>query len=283
MTGARSHQGIPPMSPYATPSRLPACVTPAPAEPTPATERGEEWIEVVARSISPEWFDHEGDRHVLNNFPGQHLQMQKTARDLATRLYQSHPALRPSPPAPEAEGAQPFAYAYVYPWHDGTEVIRLGTNGRAINGSKPIRSIPLYARPSAPSVEEVKGVLEPFPPSFGMLERTGCYWVVAKGRTRPDEPLYGAQIMNGMTSEIEAQAEAGTLAEAIEDALAMHPIGAKYLGDPRPFNPYDITGAIMSDPECFKELDGEMQERLCRAIAENCGFTVTRIGASHGG
>jgi hypothetical protein len=47
-----------------------------------------------------------------------------------------------------------------------------------------------------------------------------------------------------------------------------------------PPNPYDITGAIMSDPECYKELDGWLQERLCRDIAENLGLTVSTAAHS---
>lgn len=40
----------------------------------------------------------------------------------------------------------PFAYAYRYPAYppEGATVIRLGTGGREINGSKPIETIPLY-------------------------------------------------------------------------------------------------------------------------------------------
>jgi hypothetical protein len=44
---------------------------------------------------------------------------------------------------------EPFAYAYRYPSYppEGSTVIRFGTNGREINGSKPIEAIPLYTRP----------------------------------------------------------------------------------------------------------------------------------------
>jgi hypothetical protein len=48
------------------------------------------------------------------------------------------------------EQSRPFAYAYRYPAFPplGATVIRLGTNGREINGAKPIEVIPLYRQPS---------------------------------------------------------------------------------------------------------------------------------------
>lgn len=50
---------------------------------------------------------------------------------------------------------QPFTYAYRYPaWPpNGATVIRFGTNGREINGCKPIEAIPLY------SLEQAKRIL----------------------------------------------------------------------------------------------------------------------------
>lgn len=45
------------------------------------------------------------------------------------------------------DGLRPFAYAYLYPAFppEGATVIRYGTGGREINGSKPIEAIPLYS------------------------------------------------------------------------------------------------------------------------------------------
>lgn len=50
--------------------------------------------------------------------------------------------------------------------------------------------------------------------------RPNDWWVIGKGRTRPDEPLYGIEIMEGQSVFMAAQGEADTLAEAIDDAIA---------------------------------------------------------------
>jgi hypothetical protein len=58
---------------------------------------------------------------------------------------------------------EPFAYAYRYPSFPpaGATVIRFGTNGREINGSKPIEAIPLYtAPPAATNSEAVSKLVE---------------------------------------------------------------------------------------------------------------------------
>ena len=60
----------------------------------------------------------------------------------------------PSDPSHEPYEETPFAYAYEYPSYNGP-VIRLGTYGREINGSKPIRAIPLYSRPVSLNREEI--------------------------------------------------------------------------------------------------------------------------------
>jgi hypothetical protein len=44
------------------------------------------------------------------------------------------------------------------------------------------------------------------------------YWVIGKGKTRPDEPLYGIQIMDKKRN-IVAEAEDDSLIEAIKSAL----------------------------------------------------------------
>jgi hypothetical protein len=44
------------------------------------------------------------------------------------------------------------------------------------------------------------------------------YWVIGKGKTRPDEPLYGIQIMD-QKRNIVAEAEDDSLIEAIKSAL----------------------------------------------------------------
>jgi hypothetical protein len=57
---------------------------------------------------------------------------------------------------------EPFAYAYRYPSFPpaGSTVIRFGTNGREINGSKPIEAIPLYTAPPAMPTEQTNKVDE---------------------------------------------------------------------------------------------------------------------------
>lgn len=44
------------------------------------------------------------------------------------------------------------------------------------------------------------------------------YWIIGKGKTRPDEPLYGVQIMD-QQRKILAEAEDDNLIEAIRMAL----------------------------------------------------------------
>lgn len=52
------------------------------------------------------------------------------------------------------------------------------------------------------------------------------YWIAAKGRTRPTEPLYAIQILDAETSSIIAQAEAETLEDSIALALQLIPAEA---------------------------------------------------------
>lgn len=49
----------------------------------------------------------------------------------------------------QGEPVAPLAYAYRYHNQTGGTVLRFDTNGREINGSKPIEAIPLYAHPPA--------------------------------------------------------------------------------------------------------------------------------------
>jgi len=49
-----------------------------------------------------------------------------------------------SPLGRDADTRLPDGYAYVYPANGGGETIRVGSNGREINGSTPIRAIPYY-------------------------------------------------------------------------------------------------------------------------------------------
>lgn len=46
------------------------------------------------------------------------------------------------------------------------------------------------------------------------------YWLLGKGKTRPDEPLYAAQLLDRATGAILAEAEADDLADAIAAAVA---------------------------------------------------------------
>ena len=59
------------------------------------------------------------------------------------------------------------------------------------------------------------------------LEATGCWWIIGKGRTREDEPLYGVQIMRGESDDVERQAECEDLPTAVRAALAPPPGGAQ--------------------------------------------------------
>lgn len=65
----------------------------------------------------------------------------------------------PSDQSPADEVETPFAYAYRYPaWPpEGATVIRFGTQGREINGSKPIETIPLYRHPAIRNGDEGMG------------------------------------------------------------------------------------------------------------------------------
>lgn len=53
----------------------------------------------------------------------------------------------------------------------------------------------------------------------------GCYWLLGKGRNRPDEPLYGVQIMKGEAvnfvdaQDVSAETEAATPALALCAAI----------------------------------------------------------------
>jgi hypothetical protein len=65
----------------------------------------------------------------------------------------------------QSEVLKPFCYAYRYPSFPpaGATVIRFGTGGREINGSKPIEAIPLYKvdQPTrTPAVATDEGVVE---------------------------------------------------------------------------------------------------------------------------
>lgn len=45
------------------------------------------------------------------------------------------------------------------------------------------------------------------------------YWLIGKGRTRPDEPLYAVQLLDPVTHAVVAEAEAERLRFAIEIAV----------------------------------------------------------------
>lgn len=49
------------------------------------------------------------------------------------------------------------------------------------------------------------------------------YWIAGKGRARPDEPLYGIQILDAETDAIIAEAEADTLEDSVAKVLQLIP------------------------------------------------------------
>lgn len=65
-----------------------------------------------------------------------------------------------------------------------------------------LTSKPDYLR----SIDDAKGVI-----------RKGRYWVLAVGKTRPDEPLYGAQVFDGQAMTAGAES---TVSEALALVLA---------------------------------------------------------------
>tara|TARA_R110002051_G_scaffold316556_1_gene396314 strand:- start:3782 stop:4279 length:498 start_codon:yes stop_codon:yes gene_type:complete len=67
------------------------------------------------------------------------------------------PRLAATPPA-QGE-AVPFTYAHRYPVANGETVIRFGTNGREINGSRPIEAIALYTAPPPVTGEGVRDAI----------------------------------------------------------------------------------------------------------------------------
>ncbi len=52
------------------------------------------------------------------------------------------------------------------------------------------------------------------------------YWIAGKGRARPDEPLYGIQILDAETIDIVAEAEADTLEDSVAQVLQLIPAEA---------------------------------------------------------
>lgn len=48
------------------------------------------------------------------------------------------------------------------------------------------------------------------------------YWLLAKGRLRPQEPLYAIQLLKPGTEEVIAEAEGNSIQECVEAALKGH-------------------------------------------------------------
>lgn len=97
--------------------------------------------------------------------------------------------------APEArEGDQPFTYAYRYPDPMGGTVVRLDTNGREVNGSKPQEAIPLYTHPAAPSADKLRDVLVDLTSWFTkpVQGQSGMVWVIPAGERGADDALNAA-------------------------------------------------------------------------------------------
>jgi hypothetical protein len=65
-------------------------------------------------------------------------------------------------------------------------------------------------RPPPPFTESIDGALSLVP--------EGCFWIIARGKTRPDEPLFGARVMKDLLSREEVIGEAEHEASA---ALAL--------------------------------------------------------------
>jgi len=66
---------------------------------------------------------------------------------LINRVSELEDRLSQPDPQPSEPKDEPYAYAYVYPHYAGGEVTRFSC-GQEINGSKPVRAIPLYTRPA---------------------------------------------------------------------------------------------------------------------------------------
>lgn len=107
-------------------------------EPAPSAEG----VERAARIIDPGAWSGEGDLTWVARQPRRDKSLKTAAAVLAAL---------PAPSVTQAETVgEPVAvgYRYLYPHHDGRPVWRFETGGREINGSRPLRSEPVFASPA---------------------------------------------------------------------------------------------------------------------------------------
>ena len=89
--------------------------------------------------------DPKGDRLPIPDSPYLHEALERMARDANAEWGALWSAAAASESALTKTSARlPDGYAYVYPANGGGETIRVGSNGREINGTAPIRAIPYY-------------------------------------------------------------------------------------------------------------------------------------------
>jgi hypothetical protein len=118
----------------------------------------------------------------------------------------------PSAPAQEPQAVAPFGYLFA----------KAGENGYYFVGPPEFASVesrfqhiytPVYTRPVSLDREALalEAALNKIP--------SDLYWLIGKGKTRPDEPLYACQILNPATGAELACAENDDLITAITDAI----------------------------------------------------------------
>jgi hypothetical protein len=111
-------------------------------------------------------------------------------------------------------------------------------------------------------------------PQFGLQEGFAIYGLAALTSPEPasgpsgDDPLFDSATQRRTWFSIQPRPESRT------DCFVLGWRAALIASQSQPYN---IAGALMCDPECYKELDGWMQERLCRDIAENLGLIVSSV------
>jgi len=160
------------------------------------------------RAYSPE---ENAGREMADEYIGDFL----TVADARLILSALSPREQPEPVAwPSQDAIEQEIY----------EAFGLGHHSDAANDAAA-RVFALYAQPSEQTggggVEEVDDLscisLAREPNSLDLLDRWDDNWVIARGRTRPDEPLFGVQLL--IDEEVVAEGEAETLSEAILAAL----------------------------------------------------------------
>ena len=120
--------------------------------------------------------------------------------------------------APEArEDAPPFAWAYRYPDPMGGTVVRLDTNGREVNGSKPQEAIPLYIHPAAPSADKLRIAVE----ALGLTKSRIQTWPIDDQETcMCGSPVSGHGMGDGHSPVSQGDHAVSMLVEEIDQALA---------------------------------------------------------------